>query len=701
MLGLAMSKQAKKRDCPALGAPMSAAECGERRVSQLACPASCRFNPFALEQYDEFLELEARAYRDCRARLFQDLEEGEAAMSRLRNLPATTRPDELNALMVWHFFCRRGRDGRTAAGRWEEVGWTGLNNDGRVLLKAMSRVHLVLLEVHRVFDAQRIEAVDLLDPAPVPLLIVDRGLASSLNRFDVVLTWLYSLPHYWRVSGVALPLPEFQGCEPLEVVRAIVRHLGGPLDEAPMRFWLTEHFKRYEESLTATIYARRKAMFEAADAIYGTVDYDFQAPLGDCRARLDEVDSVDEDPPNDAERKEGFGQGRVWFDDVAKPLVPEGGRVVLGRVLLAPTRCRLLAMGGERTSRLRRQFEEWMGDRVRFVREQRDDLVSRLSKGEPDFDPTLVPPVLLQATKQFSVQTSRVDLRKESGPRDQLSHEFHARYLRQYADLPIPLLDGKTPREASVIPALRPKLLRLMKSLVRDVDEKNLRTGRSDDINWLLRELGLTEILFDPPPFRPPPRPGANEPGEWVDEYEASAQEDIVNLPDPARLTGPPWSFAEAQKRLRQALKDFPEAKGALDALHRSAPHLVEDCFAILEERLNEAEAALFLILLTQVAFCFCPPGTRHPSIDFDVLADSFENQLRNLEGSLRSGDPSGMDRLFEASCQPELVTILAASLFQARKGIPKKHRPRLESQVHMMAMLEAVVEQLDAALRK
>jgi len=44
---------------------------------------------------------------------------------------------------------------------------------------------------------------------------------------------------------------------------------------------------------------------------------------------------------------------------------------------------------------------------------------------------------------------------------------------------------------------------------------------------------------------------------------------------------------------------------------------------------------------------------------------------------------------------------MVAASLFEAEKGIPKKHRPRLESQVCIMAMLKAVIDELDAALRK
>jgi hypothetical protein len=42
-----------------------------------------------------------------------------------------------------------------------------------------------------------------------------------------------------------------------------------------------------------------------------------------------------------------------------------------------------------------------------------------------------------------------------------------------------------------------------MKQRVTRCDLDNLEKGESKDVNWMLRELGLTEILFDPPPKRP------------------------------------------------------------------------------------------------------------------------------------------------------------------------------------------------------
>jgi len=42
-------------------------------------------------------------------------------------------------------------------------------------------------------------------------------------------------------------------------------------------------------------------------------------------------------------------------------------------------------------------------------------------------------------------------------------------------------------------------LVRWMKFWISQTDRRNLETGRNDDTNWMVRELGLTEILFEPP----------------------------------------------------------------------------------------------------------------------------------------------------------------------------------------------------------
>jgi len=44
----------------------------------------------------------------------------------------------------------------------------------------------------------------------------------------------------------------------------------------------------------------------------------------------------------------------------------------------------------------------------------------------------------------------------------------------------------------------------MLKGQVRSFDEENLRQGTSGDMDWLLRELGASELILPPPPLRLP-----------------------------------------------------------------------------------------------------------------------------------------------------------------------------------------------------
>jgi hypothetical protein len=108
----------------------------------------------------------------------------------------------------------------------------------------------------------------------------------------------------------------------------------------------------------------------------------------------------------------------------------------------------------------------------------------------------------LEQPNQLVFSTTRVP-----APRPGLSPEETQRELmlaahRAFLDDQVPALNDRTPRAATGDPDLRPKLIHLMKQRVRSLDERNLETGGTDDLNWMLRELGLTEIIFDPSPPR-------------------------------------------------------------------------------------------------------------------------------------------------------------------------------------------------------
>ncbi|HNQ87897.1 MAG TPA: hypothetical protein PKM73_04610 [Verrucomicrobiota bacterium] len=499
-----MTKSAKRRFCPLMQRDLSPAECGDNRVSRYACPADCIFNPYGPANYEAALALDDSLNSKATLYLLEAGPDRAATERELVRLRRHASPHALHAWVTWRQFFARDHGGRTLAERWEQEGFPGLKNDERVLMKARMRTKVALVEVRRVIDREQVEVVDLLEEAHAPFCIRDRSFAAQAVRFSVFLAWMHRMPHYSRLAGAAINIPDVAQLEPQEVVREIVRHLGGPVDETGIRLWLAEQFVRFDQALAATMLARHANMFAAIDATWGRVVYDLRRPFAECRSLLDDQPAVHLDDLREAETHEGFSEARVWFDeDVEGPAA--AGRAVLGRVLLGKTHWQLEAMGAARTAQLRRRFESLMGTAVRFASQRLDDPAASLKQDEPTYDRSLVPPRLLEDPERVVMRSSRVP-KGLAAP----DHEadFQAALLeaedRRFLDSRIPALDDKTPREAARDPQLRPKLIRLMKQRVRAHDQRNLKAGRRDDINWLLRELELKELLFDPPPPRPP-----------------------------------------------------------------------------------------------------------------------------------------------------------------------------------------------------
>jgi len=698
-----MSKASKNRPCPAVGREILVSECVAKRHNPYACPATCPHDPFAPTNYSRFLELEGKLDRQTMDYMMEHAADRPAMEKALQQARSHPSLHAMHAWFEWNLFFAPEADGLTCCQRWEKSGFRELKSDQRFLLRAKMQTCIALVEIHRVLDGERVEAVDLLAPDAPPMRFQDRGLAGMAVRFASVLTWIYPLPHFWRLSGTAAVIPEMAQFSPEEIVMEIVRHLGGPATVDGARRWLAEHFLRFSEALTATSRARRMKMLTGMDARYGKAVYELQAPFAECRAQLDQLPDVAPDDLSDEERGEGFAETRVWFTEsvAVKQAVPPGGRAVLGRILLGQTRWRLEAFGGERFAQLRRQFEAHLGQCLRFTSERLDDLGLRMATKEPSVDESLVPPRLLDEPQRILLASSRVPPLPPGRSREEVELELMHAADRVFLDDNIPALDHKTPREAARDPALRPRLIHLLKQRVQAHDERNLRTGRTDDINWLLRELGADEIIFYPPPWRPPP-PDQEEKDDLPDgEDFVGEREPNPNLPPAPPLPALPLSLEEAVKRLDDAVNAFKTAADAEAALFESGTTLIDDADELTVDVLSEVEFSFSLTFLMQAWFALVPPGCRPPKINFPDLAAAFDRNCRDLDKVMRSASADGLLNFAKTSCQPELLLLLTNEILHSGMNAPKKIRPRAESLGIMMALVKTVVEELDAALRR
>lgn len=696
-----MSKASKQRACPAVGREIPATECVAKRHHPYACPATCPHDPFAPANYSRFLELEGRLDHKAMNYLLEHAPD-RAAMQKALQL-AAHHPSQhaMHAWCSWQLFFAPDADGRTCCQRWEQAGFAGLKNDQQVGLRAKMQTRIALLEIHRVGDDAQVEVVDLLAPEAPPMRFQDRSLAGVAVRFACVLAWICPLPHYWRLNGTAVFIPEMAQFPAEEIVTEIVRHLGGPTEAEALRRWLAENLVRFDDALQATYQMRRMRMLAGLDARFGKAVYELQAPFAACRQRLDELPDVEMDDLADAERQEGFAEARVWLAEAepANKAVPAGGRAVLGRVLLGQAHWRLEGFGGERFADLRSRFEQCLGDSVRMTGERIDDLSARLAAKEPSVNESIIPPRLLEEPEKILMASSRMPMPPAGQTLADTELELMQAADRAFLEAQIPILDNKTPREAAADPALRPRLIRLLKQHVCRHDERNLATGHTADINWLLRELGATEIIFDPPPWRPPPAEPMSD--DDLSDEELLDPGGDPNLPPAPALPGTPLSMAAAAKRMDDGMAAFSSAAEANEALYSSGLTLIDDAFNVTEDLVSDAEFSFMMPFLLQASLALVPPGHRAPAVDATALERAFHENLDELEAAMGAGSPDKLIKFPQRCAQPNLMLLVMNEILQAGSTAPKKLRPGPQAQGVMFALVRAAVDELHNALQR
>jgi hypothetical protein len=684
-----MGQSKKKRMCPALGREIASAECGAGRNTRLACPPACPHNPFSPDNYAQALAIEDGLTPKVLRRLAAEL--GSAYP-----VPAGRTPEDPDFFVrsIQARFFDRDVTGRTFAERWQAAGYTGLTNDERVIFDGQRQMHLMLLELHRI-EPEQCEAQDRLDPAAAPLLILDRSLAGLAVRFASLLVWAYPQPQYWRLHGVASVIPECPGLEPEEVVRAVVRHLGGPVDMPALREWLQANFALMHRALGALAEGFRQRAFERMAVSSHSAVYRLRTPAAELARRFAALPALVPEPLPAKERKEGYTQGWVWLDGTADTKLDGfAGVPTLGNLALGPEHLCLKGGMGQRFTQLRAAFERAFGQDVELVGERTDDVARQFAqKHPPQGDPALVPPELLALAPQYAMNVSlvRLPVQGVSDP-GALELQMARNMVSTYADQPVPALDGRTPREAARDPLLRPRLVTLMKRLVRQHDETCQRLGEQVDINGLLRALGLTELDFPPPPITPLPDEDMEEAFDEAQEDFAPDLEDDVRSPAPP-LPAAPLTDEEINARIEHVLDVLPDPIDMIDECDADSEGLIDYAEAFAEGW-HEQERQTLLMSVATVWYLFFPPEYEPPPLDLDLLDEAVTKNLDRLH-ALDDTTKTSVTTLLHSAAQPAVFTTVASLLVgtdSERKSLGiERQWARLEAMVFLRTLVDVI----------
>ena len=699
MIFPAMSKQSKKRGCPAAHREITSAECGGGRHTLFACPETCPFNPFSAANYEQLInEIEQAFDLKFIAWMRQTIPNRAQFESKLERFHQAGDQLAYFQCIIWNQVFQVESSGDTCIGRWIRAGLPGLKADERTLALGHSRTRAALLEVRRILDDRRVEVVDLLNPQSPSFILADRELAKMAVRFMTFCGFIRPLPHFYRTFGAIVRMPEIDRLDPLDIVLETVRHLDGPTNLENVSLWLAENMVRLEKALNAVHAARYRQMLTEMDAKFGRALYQLNQPLAECRQCFDTFPNMDKGQLGPEDVQESYLESWDWLAQPAdRDTELFGQGAVLGHVLIGETQWCVKAMGGEKLDTLRQRFESHMGNRVRFIAERRDDLAARTMTKAPAYDASLVPPRLLENPQQIGIGLSRI--RAQAGKTNQeLLDNHNAQMEQRFLDNPLPAFNGKTPREAAQDPALRPELVRMMKARIRTIDQENLKSGRTRDLNWMLRELGLTEILVDAPPPR-------NLPPREMDEVEEDGGANEIfphytELPLPPPLPDAPWDMETALELYKNSMDSFPQISEALGYFNQLEYPLLDDVCA-LTDQVQDREYQFLSLFIARIILCFAPKGTRPPEVDPGALPAEFRSNIQDMLKVNQAQTENLLAAYLDGSSQPHLLTLAIASLLKIWDEAPAKIRPREDMRTIAIIILKSVINVLDTAMRQ
>jgi hypothetical protein len=476
----------KKRECPALNEIIRRERCGTERNSLISCPASCDFNSYGSERYDEFLAIEKKLDDLLFERVMESLSPEE-----IRSLPIGDLDEansyELNACIIWHLFFKQHADGKSLAEQWLEDTSHPFSNDERVLIAAQLSSRPALLEVQEVLDGQSFRAKDLLDPESGVLTFYDRSSAQRLLPFEHFFTFVYQAPCYYRLKGGGLYWRTSNGETALGTMQKAAGQAGIFLDRGGLQSALAEGFGKICREYLKLSQESAQAFKESLDITQSLLTYHVLPAVQNLEKDLAECGAFREEPEVQQEyRAKGMTRSWEWMaiddcSDYTPPAVIQmhtffkGNQVpLIGRLMIGKTDVLIEAFSRAASDYARNWIEKKFSRKLQFKQSFVKDLNHGLDKERAGEKPPF-PGI------------SRTD-----------ENRFKTRYMeehfRKITDEKIPMLKNLTPREAASRPEMRESVLEWVKIHLSGAAKESAEMGSPINVMPLIQACGLKEL---------------------------------------------------------------------------------------------------------------------------------------------------------------------------------------------------------------
>jgi len=514
-----------RRHCLAAAKPICPTCCGSKRGLEIKCTADCEFYPFGVAGYDLWLKLDDAVLPKLMSRVAAEFGQHHVqglVRSLAGGAAGALRNEEFALYSALHicFSVELDKNGRTLADRWRAEGWAGLKLDEALLMQCRSKSFVTVVEVERVLDHQRVECLDLFSADAAPFVIVDRSLARTVVRFTRMLGWLTHYPNFSKIGHVSLVVPELIRREFVDLIEGLRPKSAGPgkgasavrdatsggvtpeggasreAHEAAVKQAMLEHLADLTRAVAELPGEKMRSILRSMDVWHCTGFYRLNAPQEDVIRVLDakpDFDWVDQEPEEgDPPGVEHYywrrlGESQEFERGLRGVFRHEPGSAIVGGLGNLKVGCENLVF--ETFARAKYEFgkkmiEKYFGGMVTFEREDAVDLARKVAESHEGRRAG-------DADQAESARTSPIPPEVQA----QAARDYFLSHYTKFLDDTIPALDGLSPRQAAKDPSARPLLLELMKEHICGIETDNRERGFDINISFVLRELGLDELL--------------------------------------------------------------------------------------------------------------------------------------------------------------------------------------------------------------
>lgn len=491
--------------CPALEKIICSACCGSDRGSKIHCVPTCAYFPFSIEGYDLWLKIDGVLARKMLGYLaiYYSQDKFEEVVEQMRfasGIPGGDVGTAEGAAVYYLFFVKGDAGGCTLAQKWQEEGWSGLNNDERIMMEHRFNCRATVIEIQKILDHQRMECIDLLEPEKGSFVLVDRSTAARSVRFSRMLTWLAHYPNFSRIANNGVEVPDLAFAEFMDTLRDSFQKERRKHKEITIKDYLSENFGSFGSLIYDLSREKSIAALERIDLHQCKALYKIEGNYAQIKVVLDTKPDFEKRERHREEKKVAGAHYYSWLRrGESKALEKkmstsfrhgdekEDGVGTIGNIILFPDKMTVETFTKQKYRFAKTMIKKLFGESLQLQNEAVVDLAKQQA---------------IRIEDNYEDYAQELILEKQEGKKENIPPEIarellqrmHQRHYTIFLDDEIPALDNMTPRAAAADPRMRPRLIELMKQHLKGIEQQNKERGLDLNIDWVLDELALPEL---------------------------------------------------------------------------------------------------------------------------------------------------------------------------------------------------------------